>query len=154
MSNDLFIESVNCANKGDLELATHLLKRAINFNKENLDALESLAVIYGNDGKYKKAHFYLDKILELEPDHIMAHTNRSLYIMKEGKIEEAEKAKDISLKLSLVSVEDSESESEKRKNRMEMFLEVLSIDPRDDLSLAGLISIFLEEDNFYIFLPI
>ena len=43
----------------------------------------------------------MDRILAIDPKHIMAHTNKSLFYMQQGKIEEAEKEKDISFKLSM-----------------------------------------------------
>ena len=37
----------------------------------------------------------MDDLLQVDPESIMAHTNKSLYLMKLGKIEEAEKEKDL-----------------------------------------------------------
>ena len=36
----------------------------------------------------------MDKLIEVDPDSIMAHSNKSLYLMKLGKIEEAEVEKE------------------------------------------------------------
>ena len=88
----------------------------------------------------------MDQIIEFNPKHIMARTNKSLFYMREGKIDEAEKEKEISAQLSLdgLSVESDEKKLEKLKNQRAMYEEVLSIDDRDAFALQKYIELSIE----------
>jgi tetratricopeptide (TPR) repeat protein len=145
-SNFLFLRSVNKINDGETEQAKKILNQALEFNSESLDCLEALGVIFGEEKKFDDAHACMDKIIDLSPDHIMARTNKSLFYMREGKIDEAEKEKEISAKLSLGSFqkEIDEKREAKLNNQRAMYAEVLEIDAKDSFALQKYIEISIE----------
>ena len=55
----------------------------------------------------------MDKIIKIDPAHVMARTNKSLFFMREGKIEEAEREKELASNLSVGQIV-TESESDKK----------------------------------------
>ena len=92
-SNALFLRAVDLINKGEKSSAKEILDQSLGFYPNNLDSLEALGVVFAELGDYKEAHEKMDKIIELEPKHVMARANKSLFFMREGKIEEAERKK-------------------------------------------------------------
>jgi tetratricopeptide (TPR) repeat protein len=44
----------------------------------------------GRIERFEEAITWMDKLLSVNPQSVMAHTNKSLFLMKLGKIEEAE----------------------------------------------------------------
>ena len=125
------------------------LKEAIIYDPRFSDAYEMLGVILGRHEKYDEAIRYMDKLEEISPDSIMAHTNKSLFYMKQGKIElaEDEKAKATVKNFERLGRESKEkrnlekekADAEKQmKERESMFLEVLSIDESDAFANYGL----------------
>ena len=100
----------------------------------------------------------MDKLLEIDKDSIMAHTNKSLYYMKLGKIEEAEEEKSNAAVKSFAyygreakKKKDEENiqkeEAENLKKKEEMFLQVLSIDENDVLANFGLGETYLKKNQ-------
>lgn len=146
----LFLRSVDKLTGGDSSGAKSDLEQALEFDPENIDCLEALGVIFGEEKNYVEAHECMDKIIELSPKHIMARTNKSLFYMREGKIDEAEKEKEISAQLSLYcfNVESDEKKLEKLKNQRAMYEEVLGIDDRDAFALQKYIELCIDLGDF------
>lgn len=148
-ANYLFLRSVGKLTGGDSPGAKSDLEQALKFDPKNIDCLEALGVIFGEEKNYEEAHKCMDKIIELSPKHIMARTNKSLFYMREGKIDEAEKEKEISAQLSLdsFSVESDEKKLEKLKSQRGMYEEVLALDERDTFALQKYIELSIELDD-------
>lgn len=145
--------------KGDENEAELFLLRAIDCDPSSEDAYESLGVLYGRQDRFEEAIEYMEKLSKLNPKSVMAHTNMSLYLMKLGKIDEAEEQKSqATIKQFEQYGEEAENkkrreEAEKRKaeeikKREEMFRQVLEIDPEDTLANYGLGEIEFEKGNF------
>ena len=143
---------------GDEKKALENLETCISLYPLHSDALESIGVIFGRQGYYEKAISYMDKLLEIDKDSIMAHTNKSLYYMKLGKIEEAEEEKSNAAVKSFAyygreakKKKDEENiqkeEAENLKKKEEMFLQVLSIDENDVLANFGLGETYLKKNQ-------
>jgi tetratricopeptide (TPR) repeat protein len=89
---------------------------------------------------------------------VMAHTNKSLYLMKLGKIEEAEAEKSLATvksfaqfgeeaKLKKALSEEARKKEEEMQKREKMFLQVLEIDSNDVIALYGLADIYFYRKN-------
>lgn len=63
----------------DLALATHYALQALNYNKFNLDALKTLAVINRNNKNKERANAYLNEILILDPLNHFAFFEKYLW---------------------------------------------------------------------------
>lgn len=136
------------------------LKNAIRYNSKNSDACEALGVIYGRHEKYVEAIELMDKLLVSDPSSVMAHSNKSLYLMKLGKIDEAEEEKSKATVKSFAKFgEEAEikerqetakkQEANEQLKRREMFLQVLEIDAEDAIANQGMAD-FLYKENKYI----
>lgn len=149
-ANYLFLRSVDKLTGGDSSGAKSDLEQALDFDPRSIDCLEALGVVFGEEKNYAKAHECMDKIIKLNPKHIMARTNKSLFYMREGKIDEAEQEKEISAQLSLDSfnVESDEKKLEKLKNQRAMYEEVLGIDDRDAFALQKYIELCIDLGDF------
>ena len=76
-----------------VEQAIEVLEKAFVYDSQNVEVCESIGVAYGRIKKFDIALEWMDKLLELDPGSILAHTNKSLFLMNQGKIEEAEEEK-------------------------------------------------------------
>jgi tetratricopeptide (TPR) repeat protein len=99
------------------------------------------------------------KLSEIDPSSVLAHTNMSLFLMKQGKIDEAEEQKSQATIKSFQSFgkeaksKEAEELAQKQKQaeweqREGMFKQVLEIDPEDTLANYGLGSIAVEKKEF------
>lgn len=142
-------------------VAITLLERAIELNSALSDAYESLGVMLGRRGEYEEAILCMDRLLEVDPESVMAHTNKSLYLMKMGRLEEAEEEK---AKATLAAFKSARAESDttaiegekkreseavrERDRKEEMFLQVLRIDPDDLLANFSLGRLYNSSANY------
>jgi folate-binding Fe-S cluster repair protein YgfZ/Flp pilus assembly protein TadD len=150
-AEDIFYDAVDAFNKNEDEKAISQLDEALELYSLP-DAYESKGVILGRNGDYQGAIALMDKLLEVDPSSIMAHTNKSLYLMKMGKIEEAEAEKD---KATLKSFSKASNEAKEKKEneqaikrREEMFKQVLELDPEDLLASYGMADISFNRGEF------
>ena len=143
----------------DSALAKKLLSVGIEINPKDGDLYESLGVLLGRENKFEEAIKLMDQLSLVDPDSVMAYTNKSLYLMKLGKIEEAEAAKATATIKSFsfygkIAKEKEEKERreklamEQLEKRRGMFQQVLEIDPDDALANFGLGEINFESKNF------
>ncbi len=149
IASELFHFGVEEFQSSHSEAALDCMKRAISFAPDYSDAYESVGVILGRKENYSEAIEWMNRLLIVKPSSVMAHTNKSLFLMKLGRIEEAEAEKALATVKSF-SIFGEESklkkkmEEEKKKkeddiNRREkMFFQVLDIDPDDTVALFGL----------------
>ncbi|MCB9094852.1 MAG: tetratricopeptide repeat protein [Halobacteriovoraceae bacterium] len=140
---------------GEEQSSEDYLRAALSFDSQLSDAYEMLGVILSHKGKYQEAIDLMDELVKLEPDSVMAHTNLSLYYMKLGKIEEAEKEKELATFKRFEQLgRENDLEDEKKKQeeekvrRKEMFQQVLEIDEDDLVANFGMAEILFEEENF------
>lgn len=159
IADELYHLGVEEFQKAQVDSAMDFMKQAILFNPEHSDAYESIGVILGRKERYEEAILWMDKLLKVKSSSVMAHTNKSLFLMKMGKIEEAEAEKALATVKSF-SVFGEEAklkkmlEEEKKKKEADilrregMFKQVLEIDADDTVALYGMGDIAFYRENF------
>ena len=147
------------ASEASGEIVEKYLTGAIIADPTNADAYEALGVFLGRQERFHEAIDWMNRMQELNPSSVMPHTNKSMFHMKLGNIEEAEKEKaDATLKTFTSLGDEAEAKRAReqkeqqdqldRQRRAEMFQEVLEIDPDDTLANNGLGHLLLEEKKF------
>lgn len=158
-AEELFYEATEYFKKDELSKAEHFFRLAIKLDPSFGDAYESLGVMLGRLERYQEAIDLMQDLSEVDPKSVLAHTNMSLYLMKMGKITEAEEQKSQATIKSFQSFGDDaqkKEQEEKRKSekqaeweqRASMFRQVLEIDPEDTLANYGLGSIAVEKSEW------
>lgn len=158
-AHELYDTALTAFRNDDLELAEDYLLKAINYHPGFSDAYEALGVMLGRLERFPEAIKLMEKLTEVDPDSSMAHTNLSLFLMKMGKIEEAENHKATATlksfkkfgdeaKVKQAAASKSKAEQEEWARREKMFLEVLEIDEEDTLANYGLGSIAVEKSEW------
>ncbi|MBD66842.1 MAG: hypothetical protein CME62_16690 [Halobacteriovoraceae bacterium] len=145
--------------QGDNELAISYFKKAIAIDPLFEDAYESLGVIYGRLEQYDKAIAAMEQLKNLNDKSMMAYTNLSLYHMKIGDIETAEKYKADATLLNFEKLgEEAKIKKEKQAleekriadiaRRESMFKQVLEMDPVDPMANNGMGEILLDRKDY------
>ena len=158
-SQELYDTAMTAFRNDELKLAETYFRKAIELNPQFSDAYEALGVMLGRQERYPEAITLMDKLTEVDPDSSMAHTNLSLFLMKIGKIEEAENHKSTATlksfkkfgeeaKVKEETAKKAKAEQEEWARREKMFLEVLEIDAEDTLANYGLGSIAVEKSDW------
>ena len=148
ISNDLFVEASKCYSKNEWELAESYFKASLILNCNNENSYEGLCMLYGGQDKFDKAIALMDRLLIANPDSIMAHTNKSMFLMRTGKIQEAEEEKALAMMASMKNAGKEISEEVpavdffELERKEKMFREVLEIDNDDVMANNGLAEIF------------
>ena len=156
---EAFDKAVLEFHKDKNEKAKELLLIAIELEPEFSDAYESLGVILGREKNFSEAIEVMKQLSEVDPRSVMAHTNLSMYYMQLGDKETAE---DHKAKATLKQFEKFGHEADlKRKEeelleqkkiekeqRLNMFIQVLEIDPEDALANLGLGELKLEQKKY------
>lgn len=158
-ATDLFYEASDEFKHDRLQKAEELFRKAIELEPGYADAYEALGVMLGRQDRFQEAIDLMKQLSEVDPKSVLAHTNMSLYLMKLGKITEAEEQKSLATVKSFQSFGDEakrkEAEAQKKEKqkseweqRESMFHQVLEIDPDDTLANYGLGSIAVEKQNW------
>lgn len=141
-------EAVRRFARGEDARVQALLEEALAVDPAHTDAWEAMGVILGRSGRYAEAIASFRRLEAVAPDEPMVHTNLSLYYMKLGKLEEAERHRaQATLKRFGAMAGEAAAEERARaeeaglkvdaQRRLEMFESVLDIDPSDPLALMG-----------------
>ena len=137
--SDLIVESKSVS----------LLRETLDLDPLFEDAYETLGVILSKRDRLDEAIALMKKLAQLNPDSVMAHTNLSVFYVQQGKKEEAEDEKAISMSIRMrlatkqadlakQQVEDKQKQHETTLERMQMFKQVLNIDENDIFANYGL----------------
>lgn len=159
IARELYHLGVEMFQENKISEAKKALSMAIDFDPSYADPYESLGVILGREEKFDDALLWMDKLLSVNPDSVMAHTNKSLYLMKIGKIEEAEAEKSLATVKSFAQFgseakikkqleEERKKKEEDLQRREKMFLQVLEIDEEDTIALFGMADIYFHRKDF------
>ena len=143
----------------DLLAALEYMKKALAFDPGLADAYESLGVMLGREERFQEAIEWMDKLLLVSPESVMAHTNKSLYLMRLGFISEAEVEKSLATvksfalygekaKFEKQLILEQKKKEEEIIRREKMFLQVLEIDEEDIIALYGMADIFFQQNKF------
>lgn len=144
--------------KNNESFSLELLNAAITLCPDLADAFEVIGVILGRHERYEEGIQFMDKLLAIDNSSVMAHTNKSLFLMKLGKIEEAENEKSLATvktfeKLGKDAAAKRALEEENNKKqadiirRESMFKQVLELDEKDVLANYGMADIFFMRGN-------
>lgn len=144
--------------------AIPLLEEAILLNPAFEDAYEVLGVILQRHNRLDEAIETMRKLVRLNPDCLMAHTNLSVFYVAKGMIEEAEQEKAQAAVLSIQKASNdrrakalAEAErarlEEEAKERIELFKEVLELDPQDPVATFGLGQAYIQLHRYEDALP-
>jgi folate-binding protein YgfZ len=155
----LFDQAVKLYADGEDEKAINLMEDILRLDPSFNDAYETLGVMLGKSEKYHEAIEIFRRLEEIAPSEPLVNTNLSLYLMKIGDKDGAEKeATKATLKsFSKASDEFSAKELEKQQKEMEqnaarrkkeMFEEVLEFDPVDPIALFGLGNVLITLGDF------
>lgn len=158
-AKDLYAAALNEFAYGSETRAIELLRQVIDLDPFLIDAYESLGVILSRHQQLDEAIALMHRLMALDPDSIMAHTNLSVYYMQQGDKERAEEEKAISMsirmsQLAKEAVAQKKQEEDKAKlaieseKRLEMFRQVLAIDADDLLANNGIGTIYVELGRF------
>lgn len=149
--------------KGDPEdkddRAIKLLREAILLFPAFEDAYEVLGVILHRHGQLDEAITWMKRLVKLNDNCMMAHTNLSVFYAAKGDLEaaEVEKAKAAVLGIQSVASErqakeharkEREALCEEARERIGMFEEVLEIDPEDTIATFGMGSALMQLETY------
>lgn len=153
-----FENAVRLFHQGHNEQAKLVLQNLIKISPDFEDAYESLGVILGREEKYADAIELMNQLEKINPKSVMANTNKSLFYMKMGKIEEAEKEKseatfksfsffgdEAALKKEKEEALKKKKEDQERKKTM--FEQIIEIDENDEMANMGLAEYYFELGN-------
>jgi folate-binding Fe-S cluster repair protein YgfZ/Tfp pilus assembly protein PilF len=158
-AKELFYEGSDAFRVDDLKLAEEKFRLSVKLDPGFGDAYESLGVMLGRLDRYPEAIELMKQLSSVEPKSVLAHTNMSLFLMKMGRIEEAEEQKSLATVKSFQTFGDEfktkEAETALKKKQQDewaqresMFRQVLEIDPEDTLANYGLGSIAVEKSDW------
>lgn len=158
IAEELYLYAIKKSHAGQVELALKIIDECIKYEPSNPDYYEVKGVILGQSGNFEEAIKIMDQLLTIDSNSVMAHTNKSLYFMKLGKIEEAEEEKSLATVASFqkfgeeAKVKKEIEEQKKREEaellkREKMFVQVLEIDPEDDIATYGLADISFRKNE-------
>lgn len=140
----LYEQAVELFRAGDDPAAVTRLEQALDLVPDHADALETLGVILGRLERYAEAVAVFQRLEAAAPTEPMVHANLSLMFMKLGDIEEAERQKALGTMKRFGVSGDAAAAAEQRaareaeaQRRLDMFREVLDLDPEDPLALSG-----------------
>lgn len=158
-SNQLYHEAIREFHNGHEDKSIEIFNAVIDLSPTFADAYESLGVIYGRQDKFEKGIELMDQLLSVDESSVMAHTNKSLFLMKLGKIEEAEEEKGHATFKSFAmfgkeaeakrdAQKIKEEKEEQMKQRESMFKQVLEIDPVDTIANFGMGDIYFYRNEY------
>lgn len=82
--------AVDCVADGDLDGAVAAYREALAMDADYADALEGLAMALADLGRFEEAIAAALRVVELQPDEILAYTNVSRIYQKAGDVPRAE----------------------------------------------------------------
>lgn len=156
---ELYYAAIDAFKVDDYQNTEKLLKVSLELNSDFADAYETLGVILGRLNRFPEAIELMDQLTKIDPTSVLAHTNKSLFLMKMGKIEEAEEQKSFATiksfqkfgddaKLKDLLLKEKLAQEAEWAKREDMFKQVLEIDEEDTLANYGLGSIAVERSDW------
>lgn len=156
---ELYENAIASYQKDDFESSISLLEHCIELDSSFADAYETLGVIKGKMGQYEEAIDLMNLLLKVDPGSVLAHTNKSLFYMNLGRIEEAEQEKSLATTKSFemadkntskddIQLQERQKKEQELQKREAMFLQVLEIDDQDGLANFGMGEICFYRKNY------
>jgi len=158
-AEELFHEASEHFKFDRLNQAESCFRLSIELDPTFADSYEGLGVMLGRQERFDEAVKIMEQLEKVDPSSVLAHTNLSLFLMRLGRIEEAEDHKSKATvrsfeKFGELSREKSALEEEQKRRQDEwlkreyMFRQVLEIDDSDALANYGLGSIAVERQDW------
>lgn len=155
LAESLYEHAVKVFQETDEQTAIKEFEEILKIDPLNEDSFEAIGVIFGRMEKFKEGIDFMNRVLDANPDSVMAHTNKSLFYMRLGEIEKAEEEKAQATVKSFgqfgkeaqekKKLEELKKQEEAEINRrFGMFQQVLEIDPEDALANYGLADIYFQ----------
>jgi tetratricopeptide (TPR) repeat protein len=88
---EYFERAVDAFGEEKLNEAIENYTRALELDSRYQDALHGLGMALFNSGRVEEAIATAKKLIEIDPDDILAHTSLSMFYQSQGRIEDAEK---------------------------------------------------------------
>ena len=88
---DYFEQAVNAFGDDKLDEAIQMYNKALEVDPAYQDALHGLGIALFNRGLLDEAIAAAKRLIQIDPDDILAHTSLSMFYQSQGRIEEAEK---------------------------------------------------------------
>lgn len=141
-----------------------MLEEAVYLHPGFEDAYEVLGVWLSQSGALEAAIRYMEALVAINPSSHMGHVNLSRFYGLQGRIEEAEREKAIAAQIERQRSVDAQSlqastQSERQRiiaeaqRKIELFQEVLALDPDDPVALFGLAQCYVQLDRFEAAVP-
>ena len=140
--------------------AVLFLEDAIRTNPKLSDAYEVLGIVYSKLSRLDDAIQVMKNLIQVDPDHIMAHANLSRFYQQKDMLFEAEaeqaEARRLSWKQELKNsgapetalMEDEDAKMAKAFEKIERYKKVVQMDPKDILGYFSLGSALHEAKRF------
>ncbi len=145
---ELFKQALLHYKDGQTEEACKKLSHAIEIDSHFEDGYEALAVILINQDKISAAVQILAEWLKINPNAVMAYTNLSRCLMRQGKIPEAEEAQAKAATLGWRQAAGLKPQAEPsgtdHLEKIERFKKVIELDPHDVLGYFSLGNAYLD----------
>ncbi len=141
-----------------------LLRTALVLDPGCADVYEALGVILSKVDQLDEAIELMEKLVLLDADSVMAHTNLSVFYMQKGDKERAEEEKALAMGIQMRKIaqeaaqeqkvkEDKKRQREEAAERLRMFHEVLEIDADDLLANYGLGNVHVDLGEYALAIP-
>ena len=88
---DYFEQAVNAFGDEKLDEAIEQYQKALELDANYQDALHGLGMALFNRGRVDDAIAAAKRLIEIDPDDILAHTSLSMFYQSQDRIEDAEK---------------------------------------------------------------
>jgi folate-binding protein YgfZ len=146
----LYDRAVRVFASGDETAALAMMEEALRIDPAFADGYEAIGVMLGRSGRYHEAIDLFKRLEEVAPDEPIVNTNLSLYYMKLGDKQTAERESARALQKSMtkassddrsaadVAAEQASARRADAERKREMFHQVLEIDSEDPVALFGL----------------
>ncbi len=145
---ELFKQALLHFKNGQTEEACKKLSHTIEIDSKFENGYEALAVILINQDKISEAVQIIAEWLKINPNAVMAYTNLSRCLMRQGKIPEAEEAQAKAATLGWRQAAGLKPQVEPAANdnfeKIERFKKVIELDPNDVLGYFSLGNAYLD----------
>lgn len=145
---ELFKQALLHFKNGQTEEACKKLSHTIEIDSKFEDGYEALAVILINQDKISEAVQIIAEWLKINPNAVMAYTNLSRCLMRQGKIPEAEEAQAKAATLGWRQAAGLKPQAEPAAvdnlEKIQRFKKVIELDPADVLGYFSLGNAYLD----------
>jgi len=88
---EFFEQAVNAFGDDKLDESIALYRQALDLDPKYQDALHGLGMALFNHNRFDEAAETAKRLIEIDPDDVLAHTSLSMIYHAQGRIEDAEK---------------------------------------------------------------